>query len=336
MGVSILSIDGGGMKGIISSIVLMRLEKYLKFYSRNESAHITDYFDLIAGTSTGSILTALLLCPDENGKPKYSASDTLDLYLSKGKSMFKKRTLYPINTFFGLFGSKYTNEAFQNELINYFQDMKISQLLKPCIIVSYDLASSRTIFFNAMSSQKHKDRDVKVVDAVLASCSTPTYFPPVCTMFHERCIDCLIDGGVSANNPAMSALIEALKLPQANELHDTTLLSIGNVTVMKTHTCDEVKNWGLVKYAIPIFQTVMESSEEIVHYQLYKIYESLHIKNQYQRIEALSDEPVPAMDDTSKEALQKFVAIGNKLADREELTIRSFAKHLVETKGMKK
>lgn len=195
MGIAILTIDGGGMKGIISTIVLMRLEKYLKFYSKDEAAGLTDYFDLIAGTSTGSILTALFLCPGERGKAKYKAEDALELYLTKGKEMFRKRPFYPLNTMFGLFGSKYTNRYFKEGLQEYFGTLKISELIKPCMIVTYDMVSRRTLFLNSISSKMNEKRDVAVVDAVLASCAAPTYFPPVCTRNVRQCTDCLIDGG---------------------------------------------------------------------------------------------------------------------------------------------
>ncbi|MTM65685.1 phospholipase, partial [Turicibacter sanguinis] len=62
--IRVLSIDGGGIRGIIPAKLLIRLEELLKFYSGNQEAHISDYFDLIAGTSTGAILTSLYLCPE--------------------------------------------------------------------------------------------------------------------------------------------------------------------------------------------------------------------------------------------------------------------------------
>lgn len=334
MSVTILTIDGGGMKGIISAIVLMKLEKYLRQYSKNDEAVLTDYFDIVAGTSTGSILTALLLCPDEKGKQKYRAEDVLELYMSKGKDIFRKRPLYPINSFFGLCKSRYTNHYFKKELEEYFGELKISELLRPCMIVTYDMESRKTLFLNSISSKKNPMRDIRVSDAVLASCSAPTYFPPVCTKKDAHCKDCLVDGGVAANNPSMSALIEALKLPQAKTIQDTYLLSIGNVSTYKSYSCDEAKGWGIAEFALPLLTIIMETSEEIVDYQLRKLYECYHASNHYLRIEACTRADVPAMNDTSKEAIQTLVGIGNKLADREELSLRHFAKQLVERKQL--
>lgn len=332
MSVTILTIDGGGMKGIISAIVLMRLEKYLRQYSKNDEAVLTDYFDIVAGTSTGSILTALLLCPDKIGKPKYRAEDALELYVSKGKDMFHKRTLYPIHTLFGLCKSKYTNQYFRKELEEYFHELKISELLRPCMLVTYDMESRKTLFLNSISSKKNPMRDIRVTDAVLASCSAPTYFPPVCTKKDAHCKDCLIDGGVAANNPSMSALIEALKLPQAKTIQDTYLLSIGNASTYKSYSCEEAKGWGIAEFALPLLTIFMETSEEIVDYQLRKLYDCYHVSSHYLRIEAITKANIPAMDDTSKDAIQTLIEMGNQLADREELSLRHFAKQLVERK----
>lgn len=335
MGTTILTIDGGGMKGIISCIVLMRLERYLKVYSKDETATIPDYFDLIAGTSTGSILTTFLLCPDENGRAKYTAKDALELYMAKGKEMFRKRPLYPINTMFGLLKSKYTNTEFRKELSEYFGELNISQLIKPCMLVTYDMVSRRTFFVNSISSATNESRDIKVVEAVLASCAAPTYFPPVYHKNTNGVSRCLIDGGVAANNPAMSALIEGLKIQPESDIKDTYLFSVANASMDQSYTCENTKRWGILTFAIPLFHIFMETSEEIVDYQVKKLYESLGIGCHYLRVEAINEKNIPAMDDTSDETFKRLVEIGHQLADQQEVAIRAFAKQLVETKKNK-
>src|SRR5690606_20999929 len=87
----ILSIDGGGMRGIIPGMFLVSLEHKLKKQSGNPDAAIVDYFDFFAGTSTGGILTCLLLCPSEKDplRPQFSAKEALDMYLNYGTNIFK-------------------------------------------------------------------------------------------------------------------------------------------------------------------------------------------------------------------------------------------------------
>lgn len=335
MSVNILAIDGGGMKGIISSIVLMHLEEYLKEYSKDKDAGIVDYFDIVAGTSTGSILTALLLCPDEHGRPKYHPEDALKLYISRGKDLFRKRSFYPVNTLFGLYKSKYTNRYFKEELNKFFGELQISRLLKPCMIITYDMETRKTLFLNSISCKQDPSREMLVKDAVLASCSAPTYFPPVRAEYGMYREHCLIDGGVSANNPAMSALIEALKLPIVKDLRDTYVFSLGNAMTQKNYSCGNTAKWGIVKFALPLISIFMESSEEIVDYQLRKLYECYEIANHYLRIEDVIYGEIPAMDDTSKKAIDTFIKIGDQLSEREEERLRAYAKQLVQRKQKK-
>lgn len=323
--ISILSIDGGGIKGIISAKVLIRLEKYIKLYTKKETVHLADYFDLIAGTSTGSILAALILCPDPHGRPQYTANDALELYLTQGKAMFQKRFLYPINTFFGLFGSKYKNNNFMEALNQYFGEIKMKQLLKPCLFPAYNTRNQKTIFFNSMSSMKNECRDYYLKDAVLASSAAPTYFPPTSTVINEHCIDCFIDGGVFANNPALCALVEALKLPTCNNIHKVHLLSVGNVCRPDSYPCNKVKYWGIIGWALPLLDILMDASVQTVHYELTKLFNILSIPEQYQRIALITTKKIPAMDDTSKGAIHTLLDFGEQLVDLYDSNIKAYA-----------
>lgn len=77
----ILSIDGGGIRGILPGLILVCLEEKLKIKSGNPNARLGDFFDLVAGTSTGAILSAAYLCPNDKGKPKFSAQEAVNFYL---------------------------------------------------------------------------------------------------------------------------------------------------------------------------------------------------------------------------------------------------------------
>ena len=84
MALKILSIDGGGIRGIIPGQILVTLERKLQKRSGNPDARLADYFDMFAGTSTGAILSAAYACPGEDGRPKFSAEQAVDLYLEDG------------------------------------------------------------------------------------------------------------------------------------------------------------------------------------------------------------------------------------------------------------
>ena len=97
---TILSIDGGGIKGIIPGMVLAELENRLKIRTANPNAYIADYFDFFAGTSTGGILTCLLLCPSKEDpkKPRFTAKEALNLYVENGSKIFSTRGSLWINS----------------------------------------------------------------------------------------------------------------------------------------------------------------------------------------------------------------------------------------------
>lgn len=324
MSTAVLSIDGGGMKGIISAKVLVELENLIQQYSQNSNARIGDYFDLIAGTSTGSILTALYLTP-ENGHPKYSAKQILDFYLTLGPSIFQKQSLYP------LFGSKYMSRDFEKTLTDIIGTIRISDLLKPCLIASYDTTARKAIFFNTETGRKDASRNYLVADAVRASCAAPTYYPPVCLTNPPVCPSCYVDGGVVANNPSLCALIEALKLPRCTSIHDIYLMSVGNIKNDTSYFYREVKKWGLIEWAAPLFSILLNSNEQTVDYQLNSLFQEEN--NHYLRLQVNSLEKTPDMDDYSKETIEFLLTSGDELIETRNEELKNFAYWLVTRKN---
>lgn len=328
--VRILSIDGGGMKGIISAMVLERLEQLIRIYAKDENAAISDYFDLIGGTSTGAIIAALLLTPDDCGEAKYSASDIVSLYKEHGKEIFKKRTLYPLNTMFGLFGSKYTNKTFEKILTEYFKDLTLSDMRKESLYASYNTSNRKAVLFSSLSNKEWEKENYLIKDIVLASTAAPTYFPPK-QIYNEHCPNnCHIDGGVIANNPAMCLLIESLKMPHHTALKDTMLLSVGNVASPNFYDYNSVKRWGYTKWAFAILDILMDGSEGTVEYQVKRIFENINCSRQYLRVEKRMEDDAPSMDAVSNAAIQTFISIGESLVKEKESKLRLFAKQLVE------
>lgn len=328
--VRILSIDGGGMKGIISAMVLERLEELLRMYSGNEMAAVSDYFDMIGGTSTGAIITALLLAPDENGMAKYSAADIVALYKEHGKEIFQKRPLYPINTLFGLFGTRYKTNRFEEVLDQYLKGLTLEDMRKECIFTAYNTANRKATFFSSVSRKKWERENYQIKDIVLASTAAPTYFPPK-QIYHEYCRNnCYIDGGVFANNPTLCVLVESLKLKNHASIGETMVLSVGNACSPEYYEYSSVKHWGFLKWAFPILNILMDGSEETVHYQMKRIFDNLHCQEQYLRIEKHLEEPLPDMDAVSKEDIIEFMDVGHQLVYEQDQNLKQFAKRLIQ------
>lgn len=323
----ILSIDGGGMRGIVSAVLLKSLEEKLQYYSGNREAKIADYFDMIAGTSTGAVLAVLYLYPTSKGESKYSASQILDMYLDFGKQIFKKNILFP------LVGSKYTDKGLKRLLNEYFSDTTVADLRKACLLTSYNTEQREAVFFNTISSRKDEKRNCSLVDAVMASAAVPAVFPPRCLNYRRGCLGCYIDGGVVANNPALCALIETLKLPRCEGMEDVILLSVGNVSSKKPYPYSKVKYWGAIQWVEPIFAILADSNEQVTDYQLNRMFKAIHCSKNYYRMQWRADEPVPAIDAVTEEAIGKLAQYGEMLSLRERYHIEELARRLTGYKS---
>ena len=138
----ILSLDGGGIRGVLTGKVLESLEGKLNdAYTQKHGAprekplRLGEYFDMMAGTSTGGILTCILLCPsdDDPNYPKFSAKEAVDIYLKNGATIFKPTFYGRLPGFLeGLGGSKFGDLSMQDLLKSYLKEIKLSQMIKPC------------------------------------------------------------------------------------------------------------------------------------------------------------------------------------------------------------
>lgn len=120
----ILSIDGGGIRGILAGQILVMLERILQKETRKADARIAEYFDLIAGTSTGGILACILLAPDGSKKrPRFSAAEAVDLYLERGDEVFDLSLWQRFKSGGGLLDEKYSADGLMEALKDYFGDL---------------------------------------------------------------------------------------------------------------------------------------------------------------------------------------------------------------------
>jgi len=208
----ILAIDGGGIKGVFSASFLAEVEEKC-------AGHIFDYFDMIAGTSTGAIIAAALSI----GVP---AREILNLYVEKGKEIFPHNSRV-----FRLFGGKYSNESLKKILKEVFGIKKFRDCGTRLLIPAFDLENRKVhVFKTPHTSDLYFDKDRLLVDCLLATTAAPTYFSP-----YKMQGGIYMDGGIGANNPSMIAVVEAmtrckwraeeiqmLSIGGVNELHPTT------------------------------------------------------------------------------------------------------------------
>lgn len=199
----ILSLDGGGFRGIYSAYILKRIEEE---YNIEWNKH----FQMISGTSTGSIIAAGLAIG-------MKASEIYNFYEEHGKNIFKK---FPLKQ--GYFSSQYKSDYLKKVLNDVFQKAKLGDISTPLIIPSTDIGNGRVhVFKSGYDKGFKRDKNVLIKDSVLASCSAPTYFNP-----HNVDVYMLADGGLWANNPSLVSVIDAKNRLKVN-MDDIKVFSLG-------------------------------------------------------------------------------------------------------------
>jgi patatin-like phospholipase len=197
----ILSIDGGGIKGLFPATVLAELERrYLG------GASIARYFDLVAGTSTGGILALGL-------GAGLTAASLADLYAHRGADVFPKPTESPVGRMRNWWRAKrsflhyhYERTALEKLLLDALGAKLLGDSVVRLCIPAFEGKHSEVFVFKTPHHPDYNiDRFEPMVKVALATSAAPTYFRPL-----EHRDYTLVDGGVWANNPVMLAVIEAL------------------------------------------------------------------------------------------------------------------------------
>ena len=329
----ILSIDGGGIKGIVPAVVLLHLEKLLKQLSNNQNSRIHDYFDLFSGASTGAIIIAGLLSPDKNNRPKYSPEEILDLYLENGHIIFNSSLFQEIKSVSGIVNVKYDPDGLESVFEKYFGKSELKGLLKPSLIPVYDLSRGKNYFFRQQKALTSPRHNFYVKDLLRGATSALSYFPPaqISTVngLENRCF---IDGGVFANNPALSAYAEFRYHNSNLHAKDTMMLSLGTGRKTTNLDCEVTANWGAAEWLYQGSYLTSNAVASASDYQLNAVYDN---KPNYLRLDAsFDDEQSSSMDNTDKEYLDYLISLGESIVKEKQSEINTFAEELIKT-GLK-
>lgn len=329
----VLSIDGGGIRGIIPAELLLSLEYKLQEYSGNPDARIADFFDLIAGTSTGGILTCIFLCPDKvnPGRPRFTAEDAVDLYLSKGGKIFDISLWQKISSAMGLLDEKYSADNIEEELEYYLGDLRLSDLLKPTLITAYDIQRRCAKFFTQHDAVESRSENYYLKDVARATSAAPTYFETKGVKSLSSTFYPLIDGGVFANNPTLCAYAEVRnKFPGRPRAKDMAILSIGTGYDKKVYEFEKAKDWGMLDWVKPLFDIMLSGVAETVDYQLRQIYDAVERPDQYLRIDGKLKAAKPDLDNALPENVLALQKDGKRIAKEFDERFDSFIKYLID------
>ena len=325
----VLSIDGGGIRGIIPGQILTHIENLLKEIYDDSNYRIADHFDLFAGTSTGGILACAYLIADY-GRPKFSAKEVVDLYFERGDDIFSIPLFHKIRSAGGVFDERYPEDGLEEALQDYFGDVKLADLIKPTLITAYDIKRRKAHFFTQHDA-KDPDHNFLIRDIARAATAAPTYFEVAKIKSESNKYYPLIDGGVFANNPALCAYAELRnKFSTKNEkitAENILLLSIGTGLTYNSYSYDEVKGWGLAKWIKPALDIMMDGVSDTVDYQLKQIFDAADASEQYLRINGeLPLEVDPSLDCVEPANLKALKSFADKLFAENQQAILSFLK----------
>jgi hypothetical protein len=290
--VRVLAIDGGGIRGLIPALVLTEIE-------RRSQRRIFELFDLIAGTSTGGILACALCAPDP-----LPALEVVKLYEEEGPEIFSIALAQRIRSAGGLLDEKYDSATLDRALERFLADKRLSEATPDLIVPAYDTAEPGPYFFKSRKARETPATDDFPLSLVArATSAAPTYFEPL-----EAGPRSLVDGGVFAVNPAMSAFAEVARHdPKAQS--EVVLLSLGTGQRTRKRPFDEVKDWGLVEWARPILDVVFDGISDAVDYQLrHALPENAYWRLQIELVGASDD-----LDNASADNLTALRSLGEEL-----------------------
>lgn len=236
----VLSLDGGGIRGLYTASLLQQLTlRFAKYHGINtdKSLDLGGQFDLIVGTSTGSILAAALAAgvPLENVLNLYrtKAADIFQLPMPLQRGCFGDKSRAALWALRNLFSSANKSESLRDALQSVLNEETVGQLYQrrgiALCIPSIDAETRRAWVFKTPHLKRlTRDDNYKLVDVCMASAAAPIYFPMHVIPSPNHGVNvghAFVDGGLWANNPVMVALVEALEVAEPNQ--EIEILSVG-------------------------------------------------------------------------------------------------------------
>jgi patatin-like phospholipase/acyl hydrolase len=275
----ILSLDGGGIRGLLTATLLERLE--------TARPGTLAQVDLFAGTSTGGILALGLAA-------SLAPRAARDVYEKQGHVVFADTPLDNLANLGHAIGAQYSAGPLRRLLTEQFGNMRLSDLPRKVLIAAFDLDNGPDLplpvrtwkpkFFHNFPGPD-SDGDELVVDVALRTSAAPSYFP-----IHQG----YVDGGVVAGNPSMAALAQALEPTTGQQsLAAVSLLSIGTGRNARYLTA-QANDWGWVQWAPHIIEIVLDGTSGVADYECRQL-----LSERYHRLNPLLPERIN-LDDVDK------------------------------------
>ncbi|KAF7046315.1 hypothetical protein CFC21_055348 [Triticum aestivum] len=336
--VTVLSIDGGGVRGIIPGTILAFLEEKLQEFD-GPDARISDYFDVMAGTSTGGLVTAMLTAPNADGRPLFAAKDINHFYMEHCPNIFPPVSKGPFGLFKSMTGPKYDGEHLRSVIKEMLGDTRVDQTLSNIVIPTFDIKLLQPTIFSTYDAMKDVSKNALLSDVCIGTSAAPTYLPG--HHFETKDEDGkprafnLIDGGVASNNPTLLAMTDVSKqILMGNpdffpikpaDYGKFMILSLGTGAAKIEEKFDvaQCSKWGVLGWlynrgATPIIDSFSQASTDLVDIHASVLFQALHCEKRYLRIhdDGLNGETA-SVDVSTPENLNRLVDIGKSLLKRQ-------------------
>jgi patatin-like phospholipase/acyl hydrolase len=308
---NILSITGGGVRGIIACRLLLEIERTTK-------TPIYKLFDFMGGTSVGTLIISGILISNDNQTPIYNMEQLYNIFLEELPKAFSWTYSSYIWSVFGLYGPRYTSDGLKDIANRIAGERPFSNLLRRVCYPAYDKITNKAYYFDIV-----KDKDVKISDVILSCTSAPTYFPSINLEINEKKYD-FIDGGIVVNNTAELSLLQATKHLTVIDKSQILELCIGTGKFnYGNYNKDGLMNWAPI-----IVDTIMNGAAEN---ELYELSLSLPEDN-YFIMNLELDPKYDYMDNTDNVVITYYIEQTQKWINENRDKINSFCEKLVNNK----
>jgi uncharacterized protein len=314
--VNILSMDGGGIRGVIPMLVLEKIEAVT-------GKAVSELFDLIAGTSTGAMIGMLMSVPRDDGRPRWTAHESVNFFAERGRQLFPRSPRHLLRAGEGLLEEKYEASGIEKFAEELYGERMLSEALTEVIVSGYSLEERKPIFFKRAKARRDPRYDLPMRSVARAATAAPTYFSPARIEIGDQGdYLAVVDGGVFSNNPAMSAYVEARRLwPEA----EISVLSLGTGELTNRIPYDSAKHWGAAKWARPLLQITLDGSNHAIDYQL----KHLLGPGRYTRLQPMLTEGGSHLDDASKDNLRTLRLTAQRQIEHHKDAISEICERLI-------
>jgi patatin-like phospholipase/acyl hydrolase len=312
--IRICSLPGGGIKGIISAMFLMKLEQIT-------GKHPTELFDIFIGTSTGALICSILNIPSVEGSLhpwKYTAKDLLDVYIKEASTTFESSMWRKVSTMNGIYGPMYYTRNRDEKLKAWLGDVSLKDTLCDVIITSYELCTHSPVFFKSRKARLDPQDNFLLTDVNKAATAAPTIWPP-----HQIGERIFIDA-LYGKDPSLFGITEALKHYNA-DLGNILVLTLGTGYTRKKTDPGKVVTSGHT-FLIEVFSNMINANTMNVPYMITELFQE---GSKILKLDVALAEEHMGICDVSKKNLDYLIRTTQQYIAENEDEIREFAGRLL-------